>query len=467
MKKFFILIALPFLVLYTSCSSIDYNETIAGPEKKFYEGDFLNAARDLLPAINKSSKSKLLFMMEAGYMLHAGGDFKKSNTVLLPAGKLARIIPTSISQHAAALLTNNAALDYKGEDFEKVLVHMYLGVNFLMLGDYESAGVEFKLVNEELDKARYSDNGKARYKQNIMAKYLTAAAYEMIGEQHNDMNDIEFAYKELEQIYALNSNIQIVREDLTRLAKRLGYDDDYSKWSSISGKRISAADQEAGEFLVIFQSGRSAVKRSRGSLLSDTSMRIAINRSLNGISLPEGVTIAAALVALETAENPIPYFEARTDQVNYLRVTVNGRTFRTTMLEDISATAIQNLQDDYTNLKLQVAASVAIKAAASVAAGIAAREITDRAGGKSGLANLLGVIAGAGTGAYLFSQMAPDLRCWHTLPAKLHVGRIFLPPGTYNATVEYIGGSGVVHVNKMNVEIKKKAKTIFNTRTLI
>ncbi|MCL2026533.1 MAG: hypothetical protein FWG92_06995, partial [Leptospirales bacterium] len=327
----------------------------------------------------------------------------------------------------------------------------------------ESAGVEFKLVNEELQKIRNEGSNSARHKQNIMAKYLTAAAYEALGNKNNDLDDIEYAYKELEQINSLNSNIDFVREDLQRLSKRLGYNDDYAKWVSAFGRRNIPED--SGELVVIFQSGRSAIKKSRGKLLDDKSIYTAINVSFSSMTAKQGVTLAAIITTLQVAENPIPYFEARTDAVNFLQIKAANKTFRTTMLEDISSTAIKNLQDDYTMLQAKVAASVVIKAAASIAAGMVAKEIANRAGAGS-FSGLVGTIAGAGTGAALFSSMKPDLRCWHTLPAKLHIGRTFLPPGKHTVTIEYVG-AGVRDAKQQDVEIKKGEKTFLNIRTLL
>ncbi|MCL2025317.1 MAG: hypothetical protein FWG92_00735 [Leptospirales bacterium] len=463
MKKIILFLLLASAILYTSCGSVDYNKTMKVPEDLFYKGQYLDAARHLLPAVNKKGKDQLLFMMECGYMLHAGGDTARSNKVLLPAGKLARVIPVSITQQAESLLTNNTATNYRGEDFEKVLVHMYLGINFLMEKKNESAGVEFKLVNEELQKIRNEGSASARYKQNIMAKYLTAVAYEALGNENNDLNDIEFAYKELEQINSLNSNINFVREDLQRLSKRLGYDDDYAKWVAAFGKRNIPED--SGELVVIFQSGQSAVKKSRGKILEDQSMNAAINLSFSGITAKQGVTLAAVVATLHMAENPIPYFVARTDAVKHLQIKAGDRTFRTTMLEDISSTAIKNLQDDYTMLRAKVAASLVVKAAASIAAGVVAKEIASRAGAGS-FSGLIGTIAGAGTGTALFASMKPDLRCWRTLPAKLHLGRTFLPPGKHTVTIEYIG-DGTQNIQQRDIEIKKGEKTFFNIRTLI
>jgi hypothetical protein len=68
----------------------------------------------LLPEVNIGGKDQLLFMMECGLMLHTAGDYETSNKVLLPAGKLAQIIPISISQEVASFLTNDRNTNYRG-----------------------------------------------------------------------------------------------------------------------------------------------------------------------------------------------------------------------------------------------------------------------------------------------------------------------------------------------------------------
>jgi hypothetical protein len=452
------------LALFACSSSKSYEEAMKTPEQKFYQGHYKEAAGLLLPRVNEKGKDQLLFMMECGLMLHAAGDYKTSNKVLIPAAKLARVIPISVTQQAASLLTNNRNTNYRGEDFEKVLVHMYLGLNFMLMDDYESARVEFSAVNNELSKIK-TENGKARYKQNIMAKYLTAIAFEIIGEKSRDLRDIEFAYIEYKQIYELNPELDLVKEDLLRLSKRLNYMDDYSDWRRKFGRTFNASDN-SGELVTVFQAGRGAVKKSRGSLLKDPMMESAVRVTLNTKSLAAGVTIATVLVTLRNAENPIPKFVKRNNSVDSVRVNIAGKGFNTFELNDVEETAVQNLEDDYGRLYGKVAAQVAIKAAASVAAGLAAKKLAEQNKQLGGFAGLIGAAAGLGTGAALFSQMKPDLRCWHTLPANFQIGREFLPPGKYTAQFQFMGRGGIVSTAEKEVEIKKGEKTLVNLRTL-
>ncbi|HNX23324.1 MAG TPA: hypothetical protein PKG60_04710 [Spirochaetota bacterium] len=466
MKKIMQIISAGLIILaFVSCSSKSYEKEMKASEDLFYKGQYREAARLLLPNVNNAGKDELLFMMECGLMLHTSGDYETSNKVMLRAGKLAQLIPISVTQQAASFLTNDANSNYRGEDFEKVLVHVYLGINFLMLEKYDDARVEFMAVNNELSKIK-TENGEARYKQNLMAKYLTAIAFEIVGERDNDTRDIEFAYIEYKQVYALNPELAMVKDDLLRVSKRLDYDDEYQEWKSKFGKSYNE-DAESGELVTIFQAGRAPIKKSRGPLLKDPDMEPIIRVSLNSsINVNAGITAAAVLVAMSNAENPIPKFQKRSNKVDKVRVDAGGKTINTTKLEDVETTVVKNLEDDYGRLYKRVAVSIVTKAVASLAAGIAAKKMAEQFESTKAFSGLIGTAMGAGTGAALFSQMKPDLRCWHTLPANFQLGRMKLKQGKYKLNFAFMGDGGIVDRAEKEVEIKKGEKTLVNLRTL-
>ncbi len=453
-----------FIFFITSCST-DYNTLIKDSETEFYKNNYMNAAKKLLPYINKEDNNQLLYMMECGLMLHTAGEYEKSNKILIDAGKLSDKIATSISKEAAALLLNETKTNYKGEDFERVLIHMYTGINFLMLNKPDSARVSFKKVNDLLREINVT-TGKS-YKQNLMAKYLTAISFELTADINRDENDREFAYIEYKQIHELDPKLELVHNDLMRLADRLGDRDDYNKWSAKFGKKF-AIPRGAGELIVFYQAGRGAVKASRGRLMKDLKMKNGITVSLSSMPLKAGVTVAAALLTLGMVEHPIPVFQKRSNKIRFIELDINNRSANTILLEDIENTAVKNMEDQYTSMYMKVAAGVAVKAAASVAAGLAAKEIAKKSGKQIGqFAGIIGLVAGAGTGAALGSQIQPDLRCWHTLPAGLQIGRLFLNPGVYDIGIKYIDYSGKTGEEKSGkIEIKKGEKTFLNYRSL-
>ncbi|MBN2403096.1 MAG: hypothetical protein JXN64_11940 [Spirochaetes bacterium] len=459
------IIVIAFISLVTACTT-DYNTLIKDSESEFYKNNYMSAAKKLLPYINKEDKNQLLFMMECGLMLHAAGEYEKSNTILIDAGKLADKIATSISKEAAALLLNETQTNYKGEDFERVLIHMYTGINFLMLNNPDNARVSFKKVNDMLREINVT--GGKTYKQNIMAKYLTAIAFELTADMNKDENDTEFAYIEYKQIHELAPKLELVYDDLQRLAYKLGDKEEYNKWVSKFGKRYNVP-KNSGELIIFYHAGRGAVKASRGNLLKDSKMKTGITVSLGSMPLKTGVTVGAALIALNVAEHPIPVFKKRSNKIRQLEIDINGKkTAGTVLLEDIENTAVKNMEEQYSGMYMKVAAGIAVKAAASVATGLAARQVAKSSGKQVGqFAGIIGAIAGATTGAALASQIKPDLRCWHTLPANLQIGRMFLMPGVYDITVKYINNNGTVSETRTSkIEIKNGVKTFLNYRTI-
>jgi hypothetical protein len=366
---------------------------------------------------------------------------------LMKASQLAQVTPISVTKEVAALLTNQTATNYRGEDFEKVLIHMYLGINYLMLKNAEDAAVEFKSVSNELQKIK-TENGQARYKQNIMAKYLAAISHEFRADLNDSEEDREYAEVEYRQIMRLRPDLAIAEKDLAYLQ--------------------SSRQSPAGELVVIFQSGRAPIKVSRGKLLDEPGMKTSISVAISSHALAAGITAAAIMSSLATAENPIPRFKIQSNKTKFVRVTVLGKQATTEVLDDIEYTAMKNLEDDYSRLQAKVAASIVAKTIASIASGIAAKEVTKHVAKASGrLSTLVGIVVGAGTGAALFSTMQPDLRCWHFLPATLQLARLRLMPGKYTAKVEFIGFNGEVqNIKHCDFEIGKKSKYFMNLRTL-
>lgn len=450
-KRIYALLATIITTTFLSCGGgKNYREVMKQPDLLFLKKQYKKAASILKPYAQKRDKDQLLYMMEAGYLFHVAGDYKLSNIILTKAANIAKVTPISISKQVASLLTNQRATNYRGEDFEKVLIRMFSGINYLMLKNYDAARVEFKSVNNELAKIKVE--GKARYRQNLMAKYMTAIAFETVAMQEKDEEDLEFALIELRQILKLKGNLGMARTDLSRLERMM---DSPNKWN-----------QDQGELVLIYQSGQTAIKASRGGLLQSGDMKAKINVSLSGLTLKQGVTIAAIMIAIGKAENPIPKFIKRSNLAQFVRVKVAGKTLRSIMLESIENTAVKTLKDDYKMLSAKLAASIVTKAAVSIAAGIAAKQIAKKMGAGA-FSGLIGTVAGAGTGAALFSQMKPDLRCWHFLPANLQLVKAFLPPGEHIMTLEYVGRGGrILLTENYKINIENGKKYFFNVRTL-
>lgn len=465
MKKiitFSIILAISILF---SCTK-NYNEEMQDSESLFYKGKYKEAARQLLPSINKKSRNQLLYMMECGMMLHSGQDYENSNNVFLAAEKLYPEIGISISKQTASILLNESKTNYRGENFEKVLIHMYAGINFLMMNKIESARVEFKKVNNLLQSFKLENNKK--YDQNILAKYLTAVCYETLGDIDKSYSDWEYAYIEYKQIYQLNRRLPGLGQDLMRTAFKLKDNQELAKWRRIYGNYNFSSNNSDGNLMVLFHGGKGVIKKSRGKLLADANMNMAIRIHLSNISLQQGVTIAGVLASLSIAEHPIPKFVRRTNKTKYIDIysgdKLLGRTFLT---DDLSKTAFLNMQDKYSKVIKKTAVGIAVKAVAALAAAYTAQKIAEQSKSLGPVAGLIGAATGAAVGTGFASQIKPDLRCWHTLPDTLQFFKTNLPEGDHDLTLNFIGAKGnLLETRKQKVTIKKGKDQIINIRTV-
>ncbi len=463
--RIFTVIPLIVVLLLSGCAR-NYAERMEASEEAFYSGDYNKAAQTTLSKLQEGSKNSLLYMMEAGMMLHAGEDYKRSNEILLKAAKLSEELKISVTKQAASVLLNERSTNYRGENFERVLIHTYIGINFMMMENFESARVEFQKVSRMLKNIK--DSGGPDFEQSVLARYLTALCYESIGDTDNDYQAHEFAYLEYKKVYELKPSLPMIKADLVRVAEKLGDTEDLSIWKSKFGAVNTGNYKNSGELVVIHQAGRGAYKKSRGTLLDDEGMRVAIVVSLNNMTLQEGVTVAAILIALKNIEHPIPDYVTPQNRIHHINISSADNAFnsRTYSLENITATAKLSAENKYRVTRKKVAAGIAVKAVATYASSVAAEKIAEKTQFKDA-SKAIGFITGAAVGTTLASQIKPDLRCWRTLPAEIQISRINLQPGKYDILINSVDKNGTSYnVEKKTVTIEKEKRTVLNFRTL-
>ncbi len=215
----------------------------------FYTSSPEQAATVLSETQTPSGRNELLFYMEKGTILHHSGDYQGSTEVLLKATALMEAQDIiSASRQGASLVTTEWLTDYKGEYAERLLVHTYLMMNFLLMGKPESALVEAKQALEIFDK--YPD----ACDNDIFTRALIAHCFEVLGE-------INGAYIEYKNLAQLMGDPTPVAGKLCELAGRLGFYDDVARYSAYlpPGMAKETVDP-CGEIVVFCSQGRAPVK---------------------------------------------------------------------------------------------------------------------------------------------------------------------------------------------------------------
>ena len=166
------------------CALVFFLGCAAGPlgnaRDKFYSGQPDEAADILREAEDIPERDRLLFFMEKGLVLHRLGRYQESSMALLQGSDLMNQQEViSISQQTGSLVTSELITEYKGEYNERLWVHTYLMMNYLLLYKYEQALVE---ANQALKLL-------LKYHEPLDGDYFTRALIALCYENLLELND--------------------------------------------------------------------------------------------------------------------------------------------------------------------------------------------------------------------------------------------------------------------------------------
>lgn len=451
-----------FLSLFILGCASDYNKIIQATESAYYGQNYDSAIPKIRELYEGSSnKDKLLFLMEAGMIFHTKGDYVTSNKVFKEAEDLADNIKVSMTRSGLSFVLSDNESNYTGEDFERVMIKFYIANNYLLQGDTNNAKIYFRRLDFELKEMRFL---APDYRQNNAARLIDAYVSEKLGRY----NDARVQYKNMEQLIGKSQNLVA---DRYLLAVREGDSGDQAKYAAgrsslqaynSSMQRTSPENEKLSEVIIIHEAGKSAIKMSRGKLMDDEYFAVALRGAVEiGLRAKgAGASLAGAVAALSVAENPIPIYKER-DQKGSLpkKYYINGVDVGySDIMNNYSETAMNNFNENYKTMITKNLTSLSLKVVAAVIASEAmARAI--ESGGKNKnndlVSTLIRVAAGAAAGLAVSQTIAPDLRCWRTIPANFQVKRILLAPGEYDFKVESPGSVVTAAPKKLLVEADK------------
>lgn len=413
-RKFFHFFCLLLAVLVlTSCAS--YQHKMSKSRSLIEKGRVEEALTELKPLAEKPSDDQLVYLFDYGTALQMTGHYKESNQYLLEAADMVEIKDYhSISRVTGSLLLSEGMIQYKGDDYEKVLVNAMLAINFLSLGELDSALVETKRLNEKLYK--YKFDGKKDYEQNEFAFYLAA----LIWESDRKWDD---AYIDFKKVFELHPNFPYLKEDLIRASYNARRMEDYKKWKQKFPEvkeNPKWRDRSYGELVLVYQQGWAPRKRPRPENFRFPKL------------YPVSTYTQRAKLIVDQGEGK----------------TLEEMTEKIYSVEDV---AIKVLEDDYGRLVASRMAGVVTKA-------VVADQIRQK---NEGLGNLAWIVMNVADQA--------DLRQWSTLPESFQLAKIPLKAGKYRVMVEGYTINDYPTKEQMpwqEIEIKPRRKTFLSWRSL-
>ncbi len=229
-------------------------------------------ARDLLanrqcePALKtleelslKADGDQLIHLLDYAAALQVCADYKKSNQVFLKAEKLADDIDyISVSRVAGSALLSEEMSQYKGDTFEKLFLNVSLALNFIQLGQLDSALVEVRKINQKFIKYKAED--KKNFELSPISKYLSA----LIWEADRKYDDACIDYKDA---FFLDTTYRRIGIDMLRSCLKANRQQEFKilaeKMNATKEELEAAKDFEKTELIIVFMQGWGPRKQPR------------------------------------------------------------------------------------------------------------------------------------------------------------------------------------------------------------
>jgi hypothetical protein len=386
--------------------------------------------------INKGDKPKgndLLWSLQAGAGYLQIGDCNSSVKYFDKSEEMLNYydFESKTADTAASILVNDNAVPYLGEEYDGVMVNTYKAVNFMIMGKYDLARVEF---NRALDRQR-------RAKEHFANEIVKLK--EQVAKEQQAKADVD-----------LNRNIdnpeigKIVQEKYPNLFEYQAYPDFVNPFTTYFAGlsfNLMGDSQKAVDLL----------KESAGMVAENQYIKedfAATENALDG----KGKIENTVWVVFENGFGPtkeevrfdLPLFVV-SDKVNYfgialpvlrpgqqayshLTINADGREYRTAVAADMERVIRTEFNKDFPGILTRAIVSATVKAAAQYAI-----EKNDRRREGMRLLSFAMTLYSAGT-------TAADVRIWSALPQDFQVARLPMPA---NRQLEIISPEGTKILN--------------------
>jgi hypothetical protein len=388
-------------------------------------------------------KDRVLYFLDLGMLYHWSGEYELSNQMLSAAeSAIEELFTKSVSKALTSGVLNDNALDYSGEDYEDIYLNVFKALNYIALDDEESALVEIRRVQiklnlledkykELIDEYNASEDAEGtleprenRFHNAVLARYLSLLLYRSQG----DVDDARIDRESMEEAWQSQAQIYNFPKPEFPLEE--------------------APDDKALVNILTF-TGLSPVKLADTLYLTTGPGVVYI--AMTGQS-EDYVTDMVGFNVL-----PMPGIEGGIHfKIQFPRLTERGSDVTHAVVkfdgnivgETAKIESIEGIARETFLLKqpLIVGKTIIRAAAKNIAKEIGKDKMQDNLADQGTGGLLLGILAGVAADVAVDSTENADLRISQFFPARAGVVEIETEPGTYDVTVEYMNGNGVVSV---------------------
>jgi hypothetical protein len=454
------------IVVLAACGQTKMVQTTGQVRSYMIQGNYQAALATLQRSKQQGFKEqdRVVYWMNEGMLLHLTGNYQQSVEVLSKAERRSKELYTkSISKNIKAAFTSEAATDYAGEDYENVLVNAVKSLDFLGMGNQEGALVEARKINEKLKlyNTRYKEN-KNVYNQDAFAHWLMGLLFEMEG----SYDDARIAYVHAMEVYqndfAAHYGMRpppYVAEDIVRASLLSDAQDIAQQYREKFGANLGTTAEQlksSGEVVLVHLNGEGP---SKSDYVITCWFLSATNWRCDGE--PGGAFMKKTKITIPSKGTVVkvafPELHIHDPGNTHLTLSAAGASTNSHVALPISQIAVKTMANKMHRIFKNAIIRIITKTLASKGAGKVAEKASG--GGKSG--KLFGWLAEKGTSATMQAFEEADKRAWTTLPSRIEVARLMLPPGNHNLTIRLPRGGG--QAIPVKVEAGKRVVVTYRT----
>lgn len=402
-------IAVFTLVSFALAGCSTHAKRIAQPRSLFYEGQ-LEACKESLDKLAKSSRhDRDVVNLDLAIVDLLAGDAKKSEARLKEVrDRFDYLERDSLTEKTLSMWTDDQTRSYAGEDYEKILIRVFLALSNLMHdgGDAESYTLQAHDKHEQLSQrvATLTGDPNKAYAPLPIAFYMRGLLREST---HRDYDDAA-------QNYAIASQLLPECNPL--------------QWDLLRAQEGTHSKPGYGVVYLFAMVGRGPYKTEVAEQPTSDALLIAdrIVSAVGPYKLPPTI-----------APIKIPDIAVPVSDVDSVGVTINGaRIGPTASIANIEQLAVSTYQANRNAIIARAVARRVVKKATVVAAKDSIA--------KDGLSALGMDLAGIAWEA----TEAADTRCWGLLPRDIQVIRVEVPAGNCSVQMAPLLGNRPVGASK-------------------
>lgn len=418
-RSLFLLCAL----LLASCASPSKlrDEKIGKPvEAGSYSTAISNIEKDKKKLYN--TEDAFLFEFDLGILHHYNQDYEKSIRHFANAeGILDDLYTRSVTNEAAALLSNDNVRPYRSYPFEIQWLHKIQILNYLALGEIDGAAVQSRRAL--LAMQSLSEKEGDSFNESAALHYLIALSFER---QKSD-DDARIAYDNARKLF---SN------------------------SSFTPKLAEEVPENEQEIIVVGYAGVSPVLAENKFWGTYASGLILLHyKDANGGS--QTLSLIAPGIGdgtTTTIQFAVPKMVDRPSQTTAFSVSVNESATITEPIANTRLSLKSDLESGESTMLLRTATRVILR---TIAANKAKEKMASAAGGGAA-----GLLLSLGTDVATYAIENADLRLGTAMPLTLQMIRIPVEPGKHAVKIDVLDNYGrkTDTFLELNVNVKKGEK---------